>query len=197
MVCGNDSDPDGGYGFEYISQICVSLQNFISKDPATFLSTYDGETFIARTFRFIERSLKINATSEHMLDGVVIMKVLMAMLENLKGRIDEALPHVLRVCLGQFVECKPTKHFASMIMQTVAMCFWYNAALTFQVLEQAGATQDAFLKLFHCLPTLKHDFEYRRLIFGLTSILSLSPQQMPTIIADKLPLITKEVVDLA
>ena len=101
---------------------------------------YDGETFIARTFRFIDRSLKINATSEHMLDGVVIMKVLMAMLENLKGLIDEALPHVLRICLGQFTECKPTKNFASMIMQTVAMCFWYNAPLTFQVLEQAGAT---------------------------------------------------------
>ena len=85
LVCGNEADPDGGYGFEYISQIAVSIQNFISKDPRTFLTVYDGETFIARTFRFIERALKINSTSEHMLDGVVIMKVLMAMLENLKG----------------------------------------------------------------------------------------------------------------
>jgi hypothetical protein len=100
LVCGNEDDPDGGYGFEYISQIAVSIQNFISKDPRTFLTVYEGETFIARTFRFIERALKINSTSEHMLDGVVIMKVLMAMLENLKGQIDEAIPHVLRVCLS-------------------------------------------------------------------------------------------------
>ena len=64
------------------------------------MTVYEGETFIARTFRFIERALKINSTSEHMLDGVVIMKVLMAMLENLKGQIDEAIPHVLRVCLS-------------------------------------------------------------------------------------------------
>jgi hypothetical protein len=37
LVCGDEKDPDGGYGFEYISQICVSIQNFIAKDPATFL----------------------------------------------------------------------------------------------------------------------------------------------------------------
>ena len=33
LVCGDEKDPDCGYGFEYISQIAVSLQNFISKDP--------------------------------------------------------------------------------------------------------------------------------------------------------------------
>lgn len=102
LVCGDEKDPDGGYGFEYISQIAVSLQNFISKDPATFLQVGEGQTqtHIAMTFKFVERSLKINATSEHMLDGVVVMKVLIAMLENLSGgRIDEALPYILRICV--------------------------------------------------------------------------------------------------
>ena len=38
VVCGDGSDPDGGYGFEYLSQISVSIQNYIAKDPDTFLS---------------------------------------------------------------------------------------------------------------------------------------------------------------
>lgn len=38
VVCGDQNDPDGGYGFEYLSQIAVSLQNYISKDPDTFLT---------------------------------------------------------------------------------------------------------------------------------------------------------------
>jgi hypothetical protein len=33
-----------------------------------------------------------------MLDGVVVMKVLMAMLENLKGSIDEALLYIVKIC---------------------------------------------------------------------------------------------------
>jgi hypothetical protein len=30
-----------------------------------------------------------------MLDGIVVMKVLIAMLENLSGKIDEALPYII------------------------------------------------------------------------------------------------------
>lgn len=97
LVCGDEKDPDGGYGFENISQIAVSLQNYIQKDPNTFLQVGEGQTqtYIAMTFKFIERALFINSTSEHMLDGIVVMKTMIAMLENLQGRIDEALPYIV------------------------------------------------------------------------------------------------------
>jgi len=42
LVCGDDKDPDGGYGFEFISQIGVAVQNFISKDPETYLQVGEG-----------------------------------------------------------------------------------------------------------------------------------------------------------
>ncbi len=136
LVCGNENDPDGGYGFEYISQIAVSIQNFISKDPNTFLSASEagGQTYIERTFRFVERGLKINESSEHQLDGVVLMKVLIAMLENLPGRIDQAVPYILKIILEQLNQ-KLAKNFKSMVVQTLSMCFWYNSALTFQSLQ--------------------------------------------------------------
>ena len=44
VVCGDDKDPDGGYGFEFIQQVGVAIQNYISKDPATFLSIGEGQT---------------------------------------------------------------------------------------------------------------------------------------------------------
>ena len=47
------------------------------------------------TFNFINRVIAINKNSKHKLDGIVVMKVLIAMLENLKGRIDEALPLIV------------------------------------------------------------------------------------------------------
>ena len=150
LVNGDENDPDGGFGFEYISQIAVSIQNFISKDPNTFLQIAEGrgKTHIEMTFGFIMRALKINETSEHMLDGVVVMKVLIAMLENLKGRIDEALQYILKICIGQLqLEKKPPKNFTSMVIQTIAMAFWYNSHLTFHLLEESQATVLVFQKL--------------------------------------------------
>ena len=62
IVVGED-DPDGGYGFEYLAQVGVAVQNFISKDPDSFLSVGEGnqQTFIALTFNFLRKTLEINA----------------------------------------------------------------------------------------------------------------------------------------
>ena len=180
----------------------MAIQNFISKDPDTFLSIGEGQTqtYIALTFRFIEKALEINKTSEHMLDGIVVMKVLMAMLENLgNGRINEALPLIVRVCWGQLnldLE-KVAKNYTSMVLQTVCMCFWYNSQLTFQVLDLAlHQTVTVFQRILQSLPTLKHDFELRRVIFGFTAILATPIQALPAIVGQRLPDITKQLAML-
>jgi len=39
FVCaGGDGDVEGGFGFEYVSQIVVALKNFIAKDPNGMLN---------------------------------------------------------------------------------------------------------------------------------------------------------------
>lgn len=95
------------------------------------------QTHIAMTFKFIEHALKINSTSEHMLDGVVVMKVVIAMLENLgNGMINEALPYILTICTSQLsLPGKTPKNFISMVVQTLSMAFWYNSVLTFHILD--------------------------------------------------------------
>jgi len=44
------------------------------------------------------------------------MKVLIAMLENLKGRIDEALPYILKICMQEILGKKIPKNYRSMIV---------------------------------------------------------------------------------
>ena len=43
--------------------------------------------------------LKINSNSSHFLDGIVAMKILIAMLENLTGKIDDIMETILYVCI--------------------------------------------------------------------------------------------------
>ena len=42
IINGEENDPDGGYGFEYISQVTICLQNYIAKDPNQFLQVGEG-----------------------------------------------------------------------------------------------------------------------------------------------------------
>lgn len=136
-IVSGDEDPDGGYGFEYLSQIAVSIQNYIAKDPVKFLQVGEGqtETYIGLTFKFVEKALAINRDSGDKVDGIVIMKILIAMLENLQGKIDEAIPYIIKICMSELGEKKVPKNYRSMIIQVLCMCFWYNNALTFSILE--------------------------------------------------------------
>ena len=77
------------------------------------------------------------------------------------------------------------------------MCFWYNTLLTFSILEQNQQTVQMFQSLLQTIPTLKHDFELRRVIFGLTSIISIPHNQLPGIVAQRLPDILKQIALLS
>lgn len=63
------------------------------------------------------------------------MKIIIAMLENLQNRIDEAMPYILRICINELnqrgTKNKNPKNYSSMIVQTLAMTFWCNCQLTF------------------------------------------------------------------
>jgi hypothetical protein len=90
------------------------------------------------TFKSIEHALKIYSTPEDNLKGVVLMKVVIAILEIFGNwKIYEALPYILLICTSQLNLLRKTpKNFISMVVQTLAMAFWYNSALTFEILDQ-------------------------------------------------------------
>jgi hypothetical protein len=51
-VGGKKGDVDGGYAFEYLNQTATCIQNYIAKDPATFLQRGPDQelTYIELTF---------------------------------------------------------------------------------------------------------------------------------------------------
>lgn len=121
IVGGSDKDVDGGFAFEFLSQCAVGVQNFINRDPQTFLAVGEGQndTHLELTFKFLQRVLYCNAQGNHKLDGIVAMKILISILENLKGQIDVALPHLIGVVLAELkngLDKKSPKNYISMIL---------------------------------------------------------------------------------
>lgn len=141
MVAGNENDVDGGFAFEYLAQVTTCIQNFISKDPATLLTVGEGQTstYLELCFKFIQRVLVMNQNSVHKQDGVTILRVMIALFENLVGQIDFALPNMVGMLLAENKvafenECPP--NFRSMIMQSLSMAIYNSNVTTLAIIEQ-------------------------------------------------------------
>ena len=103
VVVGGENDMDGGYGFEYLQQVAICLQNFIAKDPATLMTVMEGqtETFFELIVKFIQRILVINSSSAQKMDGITILRVLITIFESMPGQIEAALPTLVGMLLAE------------------------------------------------------------------------------------------------
>jgi len=103
VITGRDDEEEGGYGFEFISTITNCVQNYIAKDPETFLNgTYQEQAYHTYVLKLVHRVLQINRNSKHKLDGVAVLKIIIAMIENLPGRIDALIPSLFNLTLEEF-----------------------------------------------------------------------------------------------
>jgi len=94
-VCaGGEDNKEGGFGLEFVSQVTIALKNFISRDPNTMLAIGENQdkSYLALLFMFIKRILEVNRNGKDMIDGVTVMNLIIAVLENMQGKIDAALP---------------------------------------------------------------------------------------------------------
>jgi hypothetical protein len=76
------------------------------------------------------------------------------------------------------------KDYQSIILQTVCLCLYYDAHITFGLLEQYQWTFLMFSRLYQHIDRMSRDFEMRRIIFGLTVILQVSDAcQLPPMVS--------------
>lgn len=53
------------------------------------------QSYLAQLFLFIKRILEVNRNGKDMCDGITIMNLIIAILENMQGKIDNAIPQLL------------------------------------------------------------------------------------------------------
>jgi hypothetical protein len=87
IVGGKPGDVDGGFAFEYLNNVATCVQNFIAKDPKTFLTTAPDQekSYIQLTFDFLQQVFLMNKNGNSKLDGIVGLKIIISIFENLPG----------------------------------------------------------------------------------------------------------------
>ena len=202
IVAGKQDDVDGGFAFEFLGQVAVCLQNFIAKDPETLMLVGEGqtETYFQLAVKFVQQVLVINSNGVHKQDGVTIMRVLISIFENLPGQIDSALPHLVGILLAELklsFENGAPKNYKSMLLQTISMALFNNSVAVLSIFEAEGQTVAVFANWLNFMKHFKLEFEIRRIVFGLLSILKTPGANMPPVVQQQLPQITKQLGDLA
>ena len=86
-VGGNPGDVDGGFAFEYLNNVATCIQNFIAKDPITFLQVSPGQqkSNIQLTFEFLQQVFVMNQNSKAKTNGIIGLKIVISIFENLPG----------------------------------------------------------------------------------------------------------------
>lgn len=150
------------------------------------------ESYLALLYQSLQRCLEVNRKNEYdLMDGISIVSVILALFENMQGKLDEDLPLLLGFLINEIRSLetlkRPSKRFQSMLLQAISMSFAYNAQLTLFWLESQDSAQEIFKMWFSFMDNFNKDFELRRNIFGLSAILDVPQGNLPPAINDQLP----------
>ena len=131
---------------------------------------------------------------------MTILRVLIALLENLPGQLDESMPQLVGMLLAELkmaFENQSVSNYRSMLLQAMSMALYNNSQLTLTIIENENQTVAVFGNWLQFMSKFKLEFEIRRIIFGLLCILKTPVANLPQVVQNQLPEITKQMGALA
>lgn len=172
------------WAIDFFENILVPLDNFISRSTEHFLSCkqpdYQQSLFKLISHVFAEQNFE---------DGDIepAPKLIEAVLQNCKGRVDEWVEPYLKITIGRLRRSQKS-YLKDLLIEVVANALYYNTGLALGVLQKLGVTAEIFQMWFTLLHETKKSGQpvhFRRehdkkvCILGLLSLLPLPAELMP------------------
>lgn len=156
-----------------ISPGIMAVMNYMQKDQDTFLNVKmeTGETPFYTVVQLTQKCIQDSHDNDDILLHKTGTDLVVGLLENLFGKIDDFFCHIIDLLVIELGKSSQ-QNSRSMLVQALSMCFTYNATVAFSILEEKGWTENVFGIWFDALPLIRYDFEIKRMVLGLTSIIS-------------------------
>ena len=121
-------------------------------------------------FSLIGKIFENSRAKECEIEAICAVTLIIQMLESLKG-IDSSLHNIIEYLVKELTQAE-TPDYKCMLAQGICMCLWYNTTQTLISLEQLGCTSNFFTLMFGLAEqTVKQDFEIKRFVIGLSSLI--------------------------
>eukprot|EP00826_Nyctotherus_ovalis_P005627 TRINITY_DN1127_c0_g1_i16.p1 TRINITY_DN1127_c0_g1~~TRINITY_DN1127_c0_g1_i16.p1 ORF type:complete len:481 (+),score=165.40 TRINITY_DN1127_c0_g1_i16:73-1515(+) len=196
-VAANEAIKQGGsWAYESLKDLITSVQNLVTRDPEGFLSGSSANgTHVELMFTLINRIIEISKSREHEAESVLAIKLILSMLEALKGRLGLYFATIMRIILNELSMAKKSV-YRKILIQALVMCYWNSLENTLSILEAVGTTEATLAMILDESETFTKNFEIRRLLYGLTTLIEES-YILPLHIKNKLPDVYKTLASLA
>lgn len=151
---GIDDQYGSGFGSEHVYVICVALKNYVCRDPDGMMKVAKGryKSHLIIYLDFVAGLLKRNRDQDELADGISILGLLIALLDNMPGKIDNHIPSLLTMLITEFnylkrnpeVQKEDGKFYKQMLFQVFSMLLAYNCQMVISWLEGRGVSYHMF-----------------------------------------------------
>lgn len=156
------------------------FQNVIKYGKDRMFDEVNNSTYLDLMFKGLQRILVISRNGYGEMDSIACIKLINTILENLTGALDQALPSIIDVLHRELTaeDNQSKKGLIKVIHISLMHCFLYNCKLTLEILDTKH-WKDLFIGTFiKTYPKYKFEFEHRKVIFGLTAVLTQCPEDV-------------------
>ena len=102
---GKEDDQKGGFGIKSLDKICKTIEIYVMKDKNGLLESNEKEeaTRVQSILNFAKRCFEINRHAQSHAQGAPVVRVLLALLENMRKLIDNDMPQIITLILQELL----------------------------------------------------------------------------------------------
>ncbi|CAG9324096.1 unnamed protein product [Blepharisma stoltei] len=162
------------------------IANFISKYPLLTATNLDIFLSIG-----LGLSKNKNEESNILLTGC---KVLIVLLENLKGSLDQHIPTIINQ-VSNLYGFSVNKIIKAKASEVICISLWNNPIVTIQTLQNTNILKNIWKFCFGDLKQYQESLAKRYAILGLSSII-VTFKELPSFFSEKMPELLKKILEL-
>ncbi|XP_049369945.1 importin beta-like SAD2 [Solanum verrucosum] len=172
------------WAIDFFPNILVPLDNYISKSTAHFLTCKDPD-YQQSLWNMISSVMG----DKNLEDGDIesAPKLIQVVFEHCKGQVDHWVEPYIRVSIERLRRAEKS-YLKCLLVLVIADALYYNAPLTWNILQKLGIATEVFNLWFHMLGqtkksgkrvNFKREHDKKVCCLGLTSLLPLPVDQFP------------------
>lgn len=176
---------------DYMGGILPSLDNFLSRDPETFMAP--GTPYLEMLCAFAEKYFVDPKYPE--LDMLPLIRLYEALLLEHPGRLDHIIEHLIRLTIGRITmpiqspnQTPTSESLKTVLLEIILNCLYYDAALTLNILEANGWTADTLKMIFEFIlnGAFTRVCDKKTASLGIGAMLRVPADQLPPYVREKM-----------
>eukprot|EP01017_Pseudomicrothorax_dubius_P039452 TRINITY_DN6057_c0_g1_i1.p1 TRINITY_DN6057_c0_g1~~TRINITY_DN6057_c0_g1_i1.p1 ORF type:complete len:389 (-),score=86.62 TRINITY_DN6057_c0_g1_i1:128-1294(-) len=187
------TETEVGWGSEYFPKLLGCFQNYIAKSRPILLAGEEenAHLFIESLLNVIDRGIESGLDKDEDSEIICAFTLLITLLENFQGLLDNYLPMILFRSLEYFA-AKHSNRTKVICIEVLMLALYNNPGITIGYLQQKSALE-AFLESWYSLRSeFTRGYQKKRVLLGLASMLHVPESNLPKCIHEAIPNIINE-----